>query len=354
MNKLFCLNENYSTTKLCYKLIDNKFLDKNGKIREDLKFKINNPAFKIQNSKLLSNPDDKFETYLFLPEGEGRKGEGGLRTKGYFKKSFDDKPLVSIITVVYNGEKYLEETIQSVINQTYDNVEYIIIDGGSTDGTLDIIKKYEDKIDYWVSEMDKGIYDAMNKGIAVASGEWIGIINSDDYYDKNSLQIIKDRIDENTYFICGDMTIITSCKKIVLRKGSDTLNIRKRMSINHPTLFVRSLIYKNKIFNTDYSIAGDYDFVISQITTYENRFKCIKDNLVFMREDGISDNVKFAFRLIKEDFRVRISNFGYKDAIYFLFRDIFIKLPKKIIKSKIKNNFLNLILLKYYELTLRK
>lgn len=100
---------------------------------------------------LIVNEKEDNSTFL-LPEGEDRKGEGGLRTKGYFKKSYKGKPLISIITVVYNGEKYLEETIQSVINQTYENVEYIIIDGGSTDGTLEIIKKYEDKIDYWVSE----------------------------------------------------------------------------------------------------------------------------------------------------------------------------------------------------------
>ncbi|MBD3842980.1 MAG: glycosyltransferase, partial [Campylobacterales bacterium] len=133
MTNTICLDEKYSTTRLLCKIVNDECLMLNGD--ED-------------NSKL-------------LPMGENRKGEGGLRTKGYFKKSYEDKPLISIITVVYNGEKYLEETIQSVINQTYDNVEYIIIDGGSNDGTLDIIKKYEDRIDYWVSERDKGIYDAM-------------------------------------------------------------------------------------------------------------------------------------------------------------------------------------------------
>ena len=264
----FKFNEELKTKIFNYKFLNDDFLDSDGKIREELKFKINNPAFKIQNSKLIGKPEDKFETMLFLPEGEGRKGEGGLRTKGYFKFSYvwcgdsdgdcvgdsgngskggwwiadyeenplvpapeeiqekisqyinslssnaqssgavdtystsqinvrvncdgtgnistfkdhnspftnhysllNKLPLITVITVVYNGEKYLEETIQSVINQTYPNVEYIIIDGGSTDGTLDIIKKYEDRIDYWVSEKDKGLYDAMNKGWSLIDGD---------------------------------------------------------------------------------------------------------------------------------------------------------------------------------------
>ena len=91
-------------------------------------------------------------------------------------------PLITIITVAYNAVKDIENTILSVLNQTYPNIEYIIIDGGSTDGTLDIIKKYEDKISYWVSEPDKGIYDAMNKGTLKATGVWLNFMNAGDTF----------------------------------------------------------------------------------------------------------------------------------------------------------------------------
>ena len=96
-----------------------------------------------------------------------------------------NNPLISVVTVSYNAVSTIEQTILSVINQTYPHIEYIIIDGGSTYGTVDIIKKYADKIAYWVSEPDKGIYDAMNKGIKVATGEWINFMNSGDCLYRN-------------------------------------------------------------------------------------------------------------------------------------------------------------------------
>src|SRR6266568_462736 len=136
---LFCLDTDYSTTRL---------------VTRETPIIVNPPAA-------------KFESVLTLLEGEGRKGEGGLRIHGYYKRSLPSKPLITIVTVVYNGVRHLEETILSVVNQAYDNIEYIIIDGASTDGTLDILKQYDGKLDYWVSERDNGIYYAMNKALEV-------------------------------------------------------------------------------------------------------------------------------------------------------------------------------------------
>ena len=116
--------------------------------------------------------------------------EGGLRTKNILKNSEKDKPLITIITAVLNNKKYLEECLLSLHKQRYDNYEHIIIDGGSNDGTLDIIKQYEDKVDYWCSSKDKGIYDAFNNGMKLARGEYIGFLNSDDTYENNALEYL--------------------------------------------------------------------------------------------------------------------------------------------------------------------
>ena len=130
---------------------------------------------------------EKFKSIEKLPEVIF---EGGLRTKKIFKKSKNDEPLISVITAVYNNEKYLEESIKSLQNQKYKNFEHIILDGGSTDNTLNIIKEYEDKIDYWSSKQDKGIYDAFNIGMKLSKGDYIGFLNSDDVYTENALGIL--------------------------------------------------------------------------------------------------------------------------------------------------------------------
>ena len=126
------------------------------------------------------------------------------------------KQLISIITAVYNGEKHLEETIQSIINQTYPNMEYIIIDGGSTDMTLEIIKKYETKISYWISEKDDGISDAFNKGVKVANGDYINFQGDGDGFCSNdALEKAFDNINPNE-----DIFVSARIKRIDERSGS--------------------------------------------------------------------------------------------------------------------------------------
>jgi len=134
---------------------------------------------------------DNFDSIEFL---DNKAFDGGLRKKGIIKKDLPGKPLITIITAVLNNEKYLEECINSLYNQNYDNYEHIIIDGGSSDKTIEIIKKYEAKIDYWCSGLDKGIYDAFNKGMKLAKGSYLGFLNSDDYFSDEALELLENYI----------------------------------------------------------------------------------------------------------------------------------------------------------------
>ena len=221
--------------------------------------------------------------------------EGGLRAQKNYRQSLPGAPLVSIITVVFNGEKSIERTIRSVIIQSYQNVEYIIIDGGSTDGTLDIIKKYDDKIYYWLSESDNGIYNAMNKGIRLARGELIGIINSDDYYLEGAVEkIVEAAASESEAGVFhADMRIEKANGMSETWRSKETLSRSDcyHMPINHPTAFVRASCYeKYGVFDTRYKVAADYDLVVRYLFDCNVKFRYVKETLVVMREGGISCN----------------------------------------------------------------
>ncbi len=262
---------------------------------------------------LKQKSEDKFETVLFLTEGKSRKDEGGLRTKGYFKKSYDDKPLIGIITVVFNGEKYLEETIKSAISQTYDNVEYIIIDGGSTDGTLDIIKKYEDQIDYWVSEKDAGIYDAMNKGLWLAIGEYIGILNSDDHYLPDAIEASIQKIQEtNSDYSFANVKYVNSDSMIRPIYPLEKNRVYQEMSYPHVSAFIKSNIYKTiGLFDTGFQIAGDHDMAV-RIHLHGYKYCYIDKVIAELEMGGISSSVDSN----KESLQVAIKNGKHKMLAY--------------------------------------
>ena len=172
--------------------------------------------------------------------------------------------LVTIITVCYNSEKTIRKTIESVVNQTYKNIEYLFVDGGSKDNTLNIIKEYSKKYSFikYISEPDNGIYDAMNKGIKMSNGELIGIINSDDFYELDAVQnAVNSMVNKKYQIIYGYMNIY---KNNILEKTEMFYHwaLNKNM-INHPTCFITKALYNEKfMYDTKYKSCADYDFMI--------------------------------------------------------------------------------------------
>lgn len=182
-------------------------------------------------------------------------------------KGLDINMKMSIITVVYNGAEVLEKTICSVIEQNRVDIEYIIIDGGSTDGTIDIIEKYENRISYWKSEKDDGIYDAMNKGIEQASGDVIAFINSGDWYEEDVLKKVLSYIEtDNADILACGINMIRDRKVVGNRipKSNRFLeNISIGMPCCHQGIFAKSKWLKGKYnFNTKYKIVADYDWLL--------------------------------------------------------------------------------------------
>ncbi|WP_298690878.1 glycosyltransferase family 2 protein [uncultured Sulfuricurvum sp.] len=216
-----------------------------------------------------------------------------------------DRPLVSIITVSYNAAATIEETILSVINQDYKNIEYIIIDGCSTDGTLDIIRKYEDKIAYWVSEKDYGLYHAMNKGIEYANGEIIGIINADDYYYAGAISnVIKTFKDKklNQHIFFGDMQYGD-----ILVPGWRPKAIKRSAFGTHPSMFVPREVYAAiGIYKLQYKILSDYDFMYRAFNIHKILPLYLNERIAFFRPGGLSSNN--IFRAYTEEMLIKLEN----------------------------------------------
>lgn len=197
-------------------------------------------------------------------------------------------PKISIITITYNSEKTLEETIKSIKSQNYDNLEYIIVDGGSKDSTIEIIKRYGDVVSKYISEPDEGISDAFNKGVLMAQGDIIGIINSDDMLCEGSLNKLASAYDGETDVYYGNAVICDEKGKrlSILTSSEDLSTLPYSFCIVHPATFVTKKAYeKYGFFDKEIRCAMDYDLLLRYYKAGA-KFKYLDENLSVYRTGG--------------------------------------------------------------------
>jgi putative colanic acid biosynthesis glycosyltransferase len=225
---------------------------------------------------------------------------------------------VSIITVVRNGANFFERSIISVLNQNNKGIEYIVIDGGSTDGTLDIIKRYSDQISYWISEPDKGIYDAMNKGIKASNGEWIFFLGCDDYLiSDQSINKLLNHAANNVKIVFGDV-IYSDGYRFRSSLGVRTLISN---SVHHQGCIYKSMLFDNFLYDPATKICGDYELnLISFLKGYE--FQYVNEVISFCQIGGVTTtsrkNAYKEINFIRGKYMSFIMNFLASQWYYFM------------------------------------
>lgn len=285
----------------------------------------------------------KYENINSLNKLKNFIEEGGKRTKNINPDNSYKIPFLSIITVVKNSSDTIEDTIKSVINQSFNNIEYIVIDGNSKDGTLDKIKLYNEKINYWCSIKDEGIYDAMNYGLKLATGEVIGIINAGDIFTNNSFQIIENYFskNKNLSFLFGTVKRNYLGNNIVIKAGFD----RKRIKYNFDSqtchssgFFIKSEVQKNiGLYNLKYKCSSDYDLFYK---LFKNKklegVSTKKEELIgIVASGGFSSQYGFWNR-VKEEKQIRIDNKQNLIFIYIIYLNaIFKNFIKKLLQKSI-------------------
>ena len=244
---------------------------------------------------------------------------------------------ISIITVCYNAQNFIESAITSVLSQTYPNIEYIIVDGNSTDATMSIVNRYTNQISKIISEPDKGIYDAMNKGIACATGDIVGILNADDFYPNN--QVIERVVaqfsqHQNTDFVLGSIAFVADqnapIERVVSSVGFVPHQLKWGWMPPHPAAFVRKDVYDRfGVYKTDYRIAADYEFFIRTLLKQRLNYLTLPDNLVYMRTGGASTSGWESQHIITQEIVKGLHENGYF-ANYIL---LLLRLPIKFLKQ---------------------
>lgn len=235
-----------------------------------------------------------------------------------------ESPKISIITSTFNSDKTLRDTIESVLNQTYHNLEYIIVDGNSTDTTVKIIKSFEElfkekKIEFkWISEPDTGIFNAWNKALKMISGEWVVFIGSDDYFKRNTtleeiIPNLKIALEQNCRFVYGKIEHVNSLKQKIEETGKPWIEQKKRftftMNIGHSGSFQHKSLFEDYgEFNESFKIVGDYEFLLRELKNTENNAFYLDITVIVMREGGVSANLKNRLTLVQENKKARRLN----------------------------------------------
>jgi len=251
---------------------------------------------------------------------------------------------ISIITIVYNDFLNIEKTITSVLSQKYDNLDYILIDGGSTDGTNEIIKKYSQNISVYISETDNGISDAFNKGIKNATGQIIAFLNSGDTYNLGTLSFVNDFYNKTPFkVLCGAIDFYES-NNYIKTKYSQPDKLTREMSINHPSTFIcSSLLGHDSIFNLNYKYSMDYDFFL-KIYLQKIRFTTVQNIFTKMQLGGVSGGIhSYKEQLLIQKQLLKGYELKYQ---YFFCRRFLIYLISTILRNTFPNLHLRLKRLK--------
>ncbi len=268
--------------------------------------------------------------------------DGGRRKNPLCKRSNTSGPLVTVVTVVYNCADSLEETILSVINQSYNNVEYVIVDGGSTDGTVELLRKYDRHIDYWISEKDSGIYNAMNKGVDLSTGQWINFMNAGDcFHSSTTIANIEKSLDEKFAVVAGGVCYIYDSqnrriKHMQLKFSGFYLSVP-----HHQASFINSRWMKHFRYDETFRIRGDLNFMAA-LYANGHEFRLVDEVICNVDTNGVSSGLSRIH--ISEDMRAGrlvIEHYGAKSIAYhvlYLFPRLMLrKLLPKAIESKVRS-----------------